>query len=351
MIYDDFNDNDLDLAKWMVFENDSPGSVVEVNSRVEISSGVQLAIRSSITSTSRVLPSAGNIISANVVNNVDPQINPFTVAEFGCYRPTDAVGTYQGIEGTGPAIIVGGMFGFRVNVGGGYFTPSVVPAFVVGQSYFIEIEFASSSQVYIRVDGVTLYSGAYVYNPDYAIYCMMDSLGAIPDPISVYFDDVFIPDFVIPLSPLIPINERLNIRRDLKIIHNGSHFDISQQDQDLATDHWLIPALYVSLFTDRRAAIDDIIPDGGNDRRGWWSNPDLGSRLWLLSRSKQVQQTLVDARHYVIESLQWIMDINDNNAVDVTVNWGGSNWMIISITVFLQDEPAFNQLFNYYLEG
>ena len=57
----------------------------------------------------------------------------------------------------------------------------------------------------------------------------------------------------------------------------------------------LITALTVSLFTDRRAADDDELLDGSDDRRGWWGDnaaAPLGSRLWMLERSKRTQQTL-----------------------------------------------------------
>ena len=51
-------------------------------------------------------------------------------------------------------------------------------------------------------------------------------------------------------------------------------------------------AMLISLFSDRQAAPGDVIPDGSNDPRGWWGDNTIGSRLWLLSRSKQTQDTL-----------------------------------------------------------
>ena len=74
---------------------------------------------------------------------------------------------------------------------------------------------------------------------------------------------------------------------------------------DLAADNGLKTAVLISLFTDRLAAADDEIPDGTEDRRGWWGDmpadgsapsgapPDpIGSRLWLLARAKQSAETL-----------------------------------------------------------
>lgn len=76
---------------------------------------------------------------------------------------------------------------------------------------------------------------------------------------------------------------------------------------DLVTTDTLQTAVIVSLLTDRLANADDEIPDGGNDRRSWWADLPLppanappagdliGSRLWLLSRRKAVEQTRLDA--------------------------------------------------------
>jgi phage gp46-like protein len=79
---------------------------------------------------------------------------------------------------------------------------------------------------------------------------------------------------------------------------------------DLASTETLQTAVIVSLLTDRLANADDDIPDGTNDRRGWWADMPLplanappardliGSRLWLLSRRKVTEQTRVDAIAY-----------------------------------------------------
>ena len=83
------------------------------------------------------------------------------------------------------------------------------------------------------------------------------------------------------------------------------------------TGHDLVTALVVSLFSDRLADPDDVIPDGGRDRRGWWGDADavaiwgagadmIGSRLWLLSREKRVPATLVRAEIYVREAIAWM---------------------------------------------
>jgi len=75
----------------------------------------------------------------------------------------------------------------------------------------------------------------------------------------------------------------------------------------------------VALGTDGLADADDLLPDiDSTDRRGWWGDMDadliwggwkIGTRLWLLARSKityeEAQQgsTLARAEQYTMESL------------------------------------------------
>jgi phage gp46-like protein len=82
----------------------------------------------------------------------------------------------------------------------------------------------------------------------------------------------------------------------------------------LATDHNLETAVLLSLWTDASAHPDDDIPDGTDDRRGWWGNwesPEelmLGSRLWLLERAKSTEDTRRRAEEYAAEALAWMLD-------------------------------------------
>jgi phage gp46-like protein len=81
---------------------------------------------------------------------------------------------------------------------------------------------------------------------------------------------------------------------------------------DLARDTDLETAVVISLFTDRRADADDVIPDGSDDRRGWWGDAfadrPIGSKLWLLERAKKTEQTRLRAQDYVDEALAWLVE-------------------------------------------
>jgi phage gp46-like protein len=112
---------------------------------------------------------------------------------------------------------------------------------------------------------------------------------------------------------------------DLRLTWNVHAADLSIAANDLAIDEGLETAVILSLFTDRRAAEGDVLPDDQTDRRGWWGDDGsdvpgdlIGSRLWLLAREKEQAIVLRRAREYAREALQWLIDDRVAAAVDVT---------------------------------
>ncbi|SMF77472.1 Mu-like prophage protein gp46 [Tistlia consotensis] len=99
----------------------------------------------------------------------------------------------------------------------------------------------------------------------------------------------------------------------------------------LAGDDSLVTAVLVSLFTDRRALTDDPLPAGaGSDRRGWAGDAlsqvagdRIGSRLWLLKREKQTEETRRRAEDYVREALAWLAEEGLAAGVVVSLEWQG----------------------------
>ena len=84
----------------------------------------------------------------------------------------------------------------------------------------------------------------------------------------------------------------------------------------------LARAVIISLFTWRRANPDDDLPS--TNKYGWWGdtypqidNDRIGSRLWLLSRAKLTTETVLRAKEYAEEALQWLID--DGVAASVQV--------------------------------
>lgn len=105
---------------------------------------------------------------------------------------------------------------------------------------------------------------------------------------------------------------------DIKTVWSGTHGDwLLDASNHLADGDDLQTAVILSLFTDRQARTDDIIPDGTGDRRGWWGDPNFGSRLWLLDREKLPRNVAQRAKTYATEALQWLLDDRVVSSFDI----------------------------------
>jgi phage gp46-like protein len=80
------------------------------------------------------------------------------------------------------------------------------------------------------------------------------------------------------------------------------------QTHTLEDESTLKEEIAISLFTNLREV-------GLNQEHGWWGHalsdpPPFGSKLWRILREKQTQETLEKATLFAEESLQWILDEN-----------------------------------------
>ena len=127
---------------------------------------------------------------------------------------------------------------------------------------------------------------------------------------------------------------------DISTIWKQTHGDWQLVGADLASGDDLATAVLTSLFTDRVAHIDDVIPDGSTDPRGWWGDDPtvpIGSRLWLIFRSKATQDTVASAQNYAEEALQWMVDDGVIAGSDVYVEWQVPSTLAMRVTLFKND--------------
>jgi len=140
---------------------------------------------------------------------------------------------------------------------------------------------------------------------------------------------------------------------DIQIVWNDvlqeGDFVFDATFQDFQSDAGLETAVIISLFSDRRAKEDDVLPDPNNsDRRGWWgdlASPEvardqIGSRLWLLEREKTTENVLVRAKEYATEALAWLIEDGVAEKVDVESERQGpvgSDILAISVKVYRPD--------------
>ena len=129
---------------------------------------------------------------------------------------------------------------------------------------------------------------------------------------------------------------------DIRIGWNAalSSGDLILDGPDLSIDDGLKTAITISLFTDRRAGPDDILPQEGSDPRGWWGDSlaaergdQIGSRLWLLAREKQLSKVLVRAREYAEEALAWLVVDGVAASVSVTTHIGQDGVLGIGVVI------------------
>jgi phage gp46-like protein len=111
---------------------------------------------------------------------------------------------------------------------------------------------------------------------------------------------------------------------------------------DLDTGGDLTTAVVISLFSNRVAGPDDPLPDGYDDRQGWWGDTingrPIGSKLWLLRREKATAETLNRARDYCKEALQWLLEDEVASRVDIDCQWnaGVPSQLNIAVKVWRQ---------------
>jgi len=124
--------------------------------------------------------------------------------------------------------------------------------------------------------------------------------------------------------------------------------DITVSKGDLVADRGLRTAVLISLFTDELARPDDALPDGTDDRRGWWGDtpvegesPDpIGSRLWLLARAKRTEETRRRAETYAQDALTWLVADGVAAAVAVAASWGGDRGEQLQLRVAIERRTA-----------
>ena len=100
-------------------------------------------------------------------------------------------------------------------------------------------------------------------------------------------------------------------------------YDLQIDSGDLVSNTSFETAIQMSLLTDIRADSSEVpTPER---RRGWWGNVanrtedyNIGSKLWLLDQARNTEETLNLAIDYARNSLQWLIDDNEAENIEVT---------------------------------
>lgn len=126
---------------------------------------------------------------------------------------------------------------------------------------------------------------------------------------------------------------------DLLLDFGKLNFDLVVDSDDLKTDEGLRTSVIVSLFTDRRVTPEEV-PAEETSRRGWWADQfseiegdQIGSKLWLLRREKQTEQTRKRAQEYAEEALSWMLEDNLAQSVTVEAEWISPGFLGLGISI------------------
>ena len=107
------------------------------------------------------------------------------------------------------------------------------------------------------------------------------------------------------------------------------------ENGDLKLDNTPATPMIISLGSDRRARVDDVLPSGRDslndaksfyERRGWhgdaldYQKRRIGSRLWLLDRAKQTEQTRLICEEWAKEAFEWVLDETGQEA-EISASW------------------------------
>jgi phage gp46-like protein len=125
--------------------------------------------------------------------------------------------------------------------------------------------------------------------------------------------------------------------------------DLALGPQGLAHDDGLATVVLASLLSDARAAATDRLPAGVTDPRGWCGDvladpafvgDGWGSKLWLLSREKQTEETRRRAIEIAEAALAWLITDGAASAVAVDAAWVAIGRLALTVTVTLRPTGA-----------
>lgn len=131
--------------------------------------------------------------------------------------------------------------------------------------------------------------------------------------------------------------------------------DLALSGFDLARDDGLETSVIISLFTDRRATVEQIPPElPQDDLRGYWGDLTVadaasatGSLLWLLAREKQLPATLARAEQYCREALQWLVDDLIATRIVATAEYADRGVMVLTNDIYRPGGGAVRYQYNY----
>lgn len=143
---------------------------------------------------------------------------------------------------------------------------------------------------------------------------------------------------------------------DVRIIQDDltKEYDIGIFNDDFILDRGLETSVLISLFSDGREE------ERETDKRGFWgaavldedrNGAQFGSKLWLLMREKQIDETLVKIREWCDAALQWMIDEKIATRVNTAAEYLRMGTVLIQIEIERGTEEPLTFKFQYLWDG
>lgn len=136
----------------------------------------------------------------------------------------------------------------------------------------------------------------------------------------------------------------------IKYSDEAGCFDLVSGEQDFETVDGLETSVAVLLFTDARAAPDQVSKP--EKRRGWVGNTlhsrELGGMLWLLSQVRNTQDIRNKSVNFANDSLQPLIEEGIASEIVTIAELNGIRGMNLSIEIIIKEGES--SKFDYSLD-
>ena len=135
----------------------------------------------------------------------------------------------------------------------------------------------------------------------------------------------------------------------------GDFGDIEFDGSDFVMDGGFETSELITTFTDIRVLEEEALDS--NDLGGWFGTEllgyEIGSKIWLLRRSKINDETLTLLEQYFVDGRQWKIDegIIDSVTVTATKTRGMNDWIDIRIIELAPDGVNHDHKFKLHWDN
>lgn len=120
---------------------------------------------------------------------------------------------------------------------------------------------------------------------------------------------------------------------------------------DLIETKELLNQLIISLFTQKQATPEELKLYGFDENKGWWADAlnasNIGSKFWLLSRSKNTKTLSQKIESFTRDALEWMIAEKLILSIEVSVKKTNNSFYFIEINLYDLDNNLIRFTSNF----